>query len=412
MFWLKKKIAMFRQYFSNIITEDCFRNKFDFVFKNTALGLPEGVLSPLIIDICYSFLKNRYWYNSCLFRQIMINKISVEYGLSSDLSSELFDSFTKFFEDQLSQYDNSFVFKTNDDPESDLNFVKYICVMILATSDLDLDKDENYNVYELGVGKDILDKVKNISVEYSDILDKDKKFFLTDLDKNILLALEQIAVGVDKNLYYIDIELLSYALMDFFFKNSISSSAYFDISSELFSMLLVFSQKSTYSLPKSDTIANKFPGLTKYLSHELVEQMMDFLVENNYIYKKASGIATKYTLGIQAQNIISSAFCDNFLKGFYSVESILKLAGPYQVKVLAKLKDVDRKMFLSIFNENLQKLPVLSLQVCCKYMNMIKEESGLGSDDIIDKISFLKDRSLNGINVAIYDRISTIISGQ
>ncbi len=411
MFWLKKKIAMFRQYFSNISSEDGFRNKFNFVFKNTSLNLPEGVLSPLILDECYSFLKNRYWYKSCLFRQIMVNKISLEYGIGTDQSEELFEGFLNFFKEELAEF-NFESSSTVEERGSDLNFVKYICVMILATSDLDLDKDENYNVYELGVGKDILDKVKNISVEYSDILDKDSKYFLSDLDKNILLALEQIALGVDKNLYYIDIELLSYALMDFFCRNAVDSSNIFNISNEVFNMLVSFSQKASYSLPKGDNIPSKFPGLKKYLSEELIEKLMDFLVEQNFIYKKASGIATKYTLAVQAQNIISSAYSDKFLKGFYNIDSILKLAGPYQVKVLSRLKDVDKAMFLKIFNEHLSDLPALSLQVCCKYMNTIKEESGVTSDDIIDRISFLKDRSLNGINVAIYDRISTIILGR
>lgn len=420
MFWLKKKIASFRQYFSSITSQDSFKNKFNFVYKYLSSSVPSGIISTLIIDICYSFLKNRYWYSSSLFRQIMISKISKEYNLSSDLAENLFDEFLFFFDTELKEYkydsgvQNESESGTDTDTDtqlgSDYNFIKYICVKILATSDLDLDKDENYNVNELGVGKDILDKVKSISVHCSDILDNSSKFFLSDLDKNILLSLEEIALGVDKNPYYIDIEVLSYELMDYFCANKIDRSKIFSISTSVFNMLEVFSEHKIYSLPRGSSLYDKFSSFSRDLSIKELDSLVDFMLEENLIYRKASGIATKFSLSSQAQNIVSSAFCDYFFKTQFGINDILKLEGAYQVKVLARLKDTHRSMFVEIFSKHLSELSALSLQVCCKYMNQIKEECGLNSDDIIDKISFLKSGSLNGINVAIYDRISTIVS--
>ena len=421
MFWLKKKIASFRQYFSTITSQDSFKNKFNFVYKYLSSSVPSGIISTLIIDICYSFLKNRYWYSSCLFRQIMISKISEEYNLSSGLTENLFDEFLCFFDKELKDYsfesgfqnENEHGNEDEDDTkaESDYNFIKYICVKILATSDLDLDKDENYNVNELGVGKDILDRVKNISVQYSSILDTNSKFFLSDLDKNILLSLEEIALGVDKNPYYIDIEVLSYELMDFFCVNKIDRSKIFSISACVFNMFEIFAARKIYSLPRGSRLYDKFPGFNKDLSVKELDALVDYMLEKNLIYRKASGIATKFSLSSQAQNIISSAFCDYFFKTQFGINDILELEGSYQVKVLARLKDTHRSMFMEIFSNHLSELSALSLQVCCKYINQIKEECGLNSDDIIDKIGFLKSGSLNGINVAIYDRISTMVSG-
>ena len=415
MFCLKKKISTLIQYFSDIKRESDFKEKFNIIIIFLKKYVIESVSTLMIIDIMYSFIKNKKWISSQLFKEILIDKIHMDYDLntkdSTDIYEVLYEFFCKSIKDDKTSYNTTDSYNT-DSSSIDYDFISYICISILFMDESDFDKDPEYIVNDLGLGSGIIKKVKDISLDYEKIIDENTTCFISDIDKMIFLVVSDISKMLVKDKYYVEIQKLFYTVESFFKENDI----YLDFkgSKEIFDFLMYLSKNNQITLQKEEGTKFKqdYKIFNELDSQNKLDEFFDFLIDKNIIVRINAGVLIKYRLSSFGEKLTAATFKDSFFEKDYDIEMILNLPVSYQIKVFLSLEHKNRAMFLEIIDKYLNKLNIATLECGIKYIykNEIKEKLDIKSQDLLEKISFLRSKNFKSLNTATYTRISSILS--
>lgn len=311
------------------------------------LGAALGMKEAIAIKIIYAISYHHMWSNSDLFKEILIDYLVSNFKLNKKPTNYLLNSMIDLSKSIQSQPALT--------TQNDKDFLLYILVLTAT------DPDNKGISYKLGLGNEILTKIKN-AAQSIDLLSKhDGNIqFLPEIDKCYSEILLEISENLAEKPWYFESLKMTYLLYSAPKKwhNLLQSNN----NSWLFNALISLETQSKNQIKHfHEVVTESFKNIN--FSQEDILTFLDYLEASHFIYKSKENFSGKkktitWLLTPLAQNLTAKVFADLFNYTDHDVEAkILKLNMAWQREVILQIPENHKVTVLKLISSDKQLHP-------------------------------------------------------